>query len=133
MLNNSKIRLMTRLAVYETKEGKEDIRLSKYFKTDYVRYQVLKSIISVTVGYLLILGLIFIYKSEEIIKEAITLDYKTIGIYLLGFYIMLLAVYGLASLVGYSLKYDHSRKKLGKYYKLLKRLEKIYNEETSES
>jgi uncharacterized membrane protein YesL len=133
MLNNEKIRLMTKLAVYESKEGKEDISLSKYYKTDYVRYQVIKSILSATFGYALILVLIVLYKSEYIIKNAVVLDYKTIGIYVLGFYIMIAAVYGLASIVGYSMKYDASRKKLGRYFKLLKRLSKIYNEETSES
>jgi ACR3 family arsenite efflux pump ArsB len=133
MLNNNKIRLMTKLAVYENKEGKEDIRLSKYFKTDYVRYQVLKSIICATVGFTLILLLIFIYKSEYIIKNAITMNYKIIGSYVLGFYIMVVAVYGLASIVGYSIKYDQSRKKLSRYFKLLKRLSKFYNEETTES
>ncbi|MFT4144011.1 MAG: hypothetical protein QM644_06095 [Mobilitalea sp.] len=133
MLNNNKIRLMTKLALYESKEGKEDISLSKYYKTDYVRYQIIKSIISVTVGYALILLLIFLYKSEYIIQKAVVLDYKQIGTYILGFYIMIIAVYGLASSVGYSLKYDASRKKLGRYFKLLKRLNKIYNEETPES
>jgi uncharacterized membrane protein YesL len=129
MLNNDKIRLMTKLAVYESKEGKEDISLSKYYKTDYVRYQVIKSIISATVGYLLILLLIVIYKSEYLIKYAIVLDYKTIGIYILGFYIMIAAVYGLASIVWYSVKYGKSRKKLSRYFKLLKRLGKLYKEE----
>lgn len=133
MLNNEKIRLMTKLAVYEEKEGKEDIRLSKYYKTDYVRYQVIKSIICATLGYVLILVLVFLYRSEYIIKNAVTLDYKTIGTYVLGFYIMVIAVYGLASIVGYSIKYDLSRKKLSRYFKLLKRLSKIYNDETSES
>ncbi len=133
MLNNDKIRLMTKLAIYENKEGKEDIRLSKYYKTDYVRYHTIKSLITASLGYALILVLIFLYKSEYIIREAITMDYKTIGMYILGFYIMIIAVYGLGSVVGYSIKYDKSRKKLGRYYKLLRRLSKIYNEETSES
>lgn len=133
MLNNNKIRLMTKLAVYETKEGKADISLSKYYKTDYVRYQAIKTIISTTVGYGLILALIIMYKSEYIIEKAVTLDYKTIGSYVLGIYIVIIAIYGLASIIGYSVKYDRSRKKLGRYFKLLKRLEKIYNEETPES
>jgi uncharacterized membrane protein YesL len=133
MLNNSKIRLMTKLAVYENKEGKEDIRLSKYYKTDYVRYQVIKSVICATFGYALVLLLILLYRSEYIIANAVVLDYKTIGTYILGFYIMIVVVYGLASMVGYSIKYDRSRKKLGRYFKLLKRLNKIYNEETPES
>lgn len=133
MLNNRKIRLMTKLAVYENKEGKEDIHLSKYYKTDYVRYQVLKSIISATVGYLLILVLVALYQMEDIIKNAVSLDYKTIGTYILGFYIMVITVYGLGSFVGYSMKYDTSRKMLARYFKLLKRLNKIYKEETPES
>ena len=133
MLNNRKIRMMTKLAVYENKEGKEDIHLSKYYKTDYVRYQVLKSIISATIGYVLILVLLFLYKSEYIIQKAVSLDYKTIGIYILGIYIVIIALYGLGSILGFSVKYDASRKKLARYFKLLKRLHKIYNDETPES
>jgi len=133
MLNNNKIRLMTKLALYETKEGKEDIRLSKYYKTDYVRYQVIKSIIGATIAYVLILALIFLYQSEYLIAKAVSLDYKTIGTNILGIYIILVAVYGLGSGVGYSIKYDNSRKKLARYYKLLKRLNKIYKDETPET
>jgi hypothetical protein len=133
MLNNNKIKLMTKLALYETKEGKEDIRLSKYYKTDYVRYQVIKSIISATLGYALILVLVFLYKSEYIIRNAVILDYKSLGIYILGIYIIVIALYGLGSVVGYSIKYDASRKKLARYFKLLKHLNKIYKDETPES
>ena len=133
MLNNDKIKLMTKLALYESKTGKEDIRLSKYYKTDYVRYQVIKSIICATIGYGLILVLIMLYKSEYLIKNAVKLDYKTIGLYVLGFYIIVVAIYGLASIVIYSRKYDKSRKKLGRYYKLLRRLEKMYGDESSET
>ena len=81
----------------------------------------------------MILLLIFIYKSENIIKDAVTLNYKMIGTYILGIYIIIIAIYGFGALVGYSIKYDLSRKKLSRYYKLLKRLNKIYNEETPES
>lgn len=130
MLNNSKIRLMTKLAIFENKEGKEDIRLSKYYKTDYVRFQVLKSAISATIGYALLLLMIFLYQFEFIIKNAVTLDYITIGTYILGFYIMIITVSVLATFVGFSMKYDKSRKKLTRYYKLLKRLNRLYKEET---
>ncbi len=133
MLNSKKIRLMMKLAVYENKDGKEDIYLSKYYKTDYVRYQTLKSIISATVGYILILLLVGLYKMEFIIKKAVVLDYKTIGAYILGIYIMVITLYGLGSVLLFSLKYDKSRKKLSRYYKLLRRLNKVYSDETPEA
>lgn len=133
MLNNSKIRLMTKLAIYEEENGKEDIRLSKYYKTDYVRFQVLKTVISATVGYAIILLMIFLYKSEYIIKHAVDLNYKLIGTYILGIYIMIATIYGFGAMLGYSIKYDSSRKKLARYYKLLRRLSQLYNEETPET
>lgn len=133
MLNNRKIRIMTKLAIYETKKGKEDIYLSKYYKTDYVRLNALKTVICTTIAYLLILALVVLYRSEYLIKNAVKLDYRTIGTYVLGIYILIIAIYGLGAVIGYSLKYDASRKKLARYYKILKRLNKIYKEETPES
>lgn len=133
MLNFKKIRLMTKLAVYEKKDGKEDIYLSKYYKTDYVRFQVLKSIITTTIGYVLIIALIVFYNLEYLIKNAVTLDYKLLGTYVLGFYIMTITVFGLGALIIYSMKYDASRMKLSRYFKLLKRMEKIYNESSHDS
>lgn len=129
MLNNKKIRAMTKLALYEQKEGKEDIRLSKYYKNDYVRYEVLKTIINVTIGYALILLLIGIYKADYLISNAVTLNFPRIGQYILGFYIIILTIYVVSSIIGYSLKYDKSRKTLAKYYKALKRLSNIYGQE----
>ncbi len=133
MLNYKKIRLMTKLAVYEKKDGKEDIYLSKYYKTDYVRLQVIKSIITATIGYLLIIALIVFYRMEYLIKNAVTLDYKLLGTYVLGFYIMTITIFGLGALILYSMKYDASRKKLSRYFRLLKRLEKVYNESSHDS
>lgn len=129
MLNNRKIRVMTKLAIYETKEGKDDLRLSKYYKTDYVRYHVLNAIISSSLGYIAILVLLGLYKSEYLISKAVVLDYATIGKYILGIYIIIVALYGLCAMAIYSYHYDKSKKKLDLYYKLLKRLDKIYKEE----
>ena len=129
MLNNKKIRIMTKLALYEQNEGKEDIKLGKYYKTDYVRLQVLKTAVCVTIGYLLILLMVGMYKAEYIISKLVTFNFVRIGQYLLGFYIMIMAVFITGSIIGYSLKYDNSRKSLSKYYKSLKKLSSFYQEE----
>ncbi len=129
MLNNKKIRIMTKLALYEQKEGKEDIRMGKYYKTDYVRLQVLKTVVSVTVGYLLVLFMIGLYKAEFIISKLVTFDLVRIGQYILGFYIIIMTVFVTGSIIGYSMRYDNSRKNLSKYYKSLKKLSNFYQEE----
>ena len=131
MLNMKKVRLMTRLAIYEKREGREDIRLSKYYRTDYVRLNVLKTVVAVTVGYLLVLLMLGMYHSEYLIREAVNLDYRSIGLRILGAYIAILTVYVCASLIGYTIYYNHSRKKLSKYFKMLKKLSRMYQEEES--
>lgn len=129
MLNKRKIRLMFKLADYEKDEGKNDIKLSRYYKNDYVRVNILKTAVSVTVGYLFVLLLAAFYKSEYLIANAVNLDYKNIGTIVLGVYIMFMTVYITGALVGYSLYYDYSRRKLSRYFNMLKRLKKIYREE----
>lgn len=132
MLNNRKVRLMSRLAMYEQSEGKEDVRMSKYFRTDYVRLNVLKTVVAVTLGYLLVLVLLIVYHSEYLIREAVTLDYKGILLRYVGIYIIILVVYCSFAMIGYMLKYRASRKKLAKYFRMLRRLRSLYREEDGE-
>ena len=129
MLNNRKIRIMTKLAIYEKKEGKPDFRLAKFYKTDYARYNALKTMLWITVAYVLGVALVAFYKLEYLLDHALTLDYKALGWQILGIYIAVLSVYVIGSLVGYSIHYTVSRKKLGRYYKLLGKLKSMYNEE----
>ena len=129
MLNNRKIRIMTKLATYEESEGKEDIKLSKYYKTDYVRLNILKTIMSTTFGYLLLLIMLAVYKSEYLIENAVSLDYKSLLTTVLGYYLIILTVMIVGALIGYSIKYDKSRKQLSQYFHMLKKLRMIYREE----
>ncbi|MCQ2537514.1 MAG: hypothetical protein MJ124_03860 [Lachnospiraceae bacterium] len=130
MVNNRKVRLMTRLAIYEEGEGKEDIRLGKYFRRDFVRLQLFKNIIAVTVGYLLLVALYMAYKLEFLISEAVKLDYAAMGRRLLALYLIILVVYIAGSLVFSMLYYNASRKKLAKYFRMLRLMRSFYREES---
>ena len=129
MLNNRKVRIMTQLAIYEKKEGRPDFRLAKYYKMDYARFNALKTILWVTIAYIVGLILVAIYKLEYLLDNAMTIDYKALGWTVLGIYLGIITVYVIGSLVGYSIYYTLSRKKLGRYYKMLGRLKGMYKEE----
>lgn len=126
MLNNRKVRLMTKLAIYEKKEGKEDIKLAKYYKSDYARLNVLKTAVAVTIAFIFICALVVIYRAEYIIANAFELDYAQIGKEVLGVYLVLMAVYLILTMLGYSLKYAASRKKLARYFRMLRKLNHMY-------
>lgn len=120
---------MTRMSIYEKHEGKEDLKLNKYFKSDYARLQVLKTAVSITFAYAILVVIVCIYRLEYIIDNALTLDYPAIGKEILAVYIAVMAVYLAGSLVGYSIKYQISRGRLKKYYRLQRKLREIYAEE----
>ncbi|MCR5154941.1 MAG: hypothetical protein K6B75_08865 [Lachnospiraceae bacterium] len=127
MINDRKVRLMTRLAMYEEKEGKDDINLSKYYKRDYVRMQVLNSILYATIGYILVLAMYIGYKLEYLIKVVVRLDYAAMLRNILVIYVIVLAVYVLATWFVSSLYYTYSRKKLARYFRMLRKLRSYYN------
>lgn len=129
MLNNDKVRVMTKLAIYENKSGKEDIKLSQYYKKDYIRLQILNTVVFSTIGYLLMLLLVGIYESEYLIANAVTLNYKAIGIYVFGVYVMFLTISILCTVIGSTLKFEASRRKLAVYNRDLKQLQQIYEAE----
>lgn len=123
---------MTRLAMYEQNEGREDIRLSKYYRTDYVRLQILKTVVALTAGYFLLLLILALYHSEYLIRDAVILDYRGLLVRYAGIYVVLVAVYCSMVMVGYMIQYRASRKKLAKYFRMLRRLRSIYREEDGE-
>jgi len=128
MINNSKVKLMTKLAVYE-KKHKDDIEISKYSKSDYVRLNLIKNVLSVTVAYILVLVIVGLYQIEYLIANAVTLDYKSLGVRILGFYAISVIVFVLAGLLISSQRYSKAIKRLNKYLKRLKILKKYYDEQ----
>ena len=51
MLNEEKIILMTQMASYEENEGKKNMAIGRYFRSDYIAIQVLKSVLCATIAY----------------------------------------------------------------------------------
>ena len=48
MIDPKKVRLMTKLAVYEEGPGKKDLRINGYSKRTYVNIKQLESVIAIT-------------------------------------------------------------------------------------
>ncbi|MSS62647.1 hypothetical protein [Velocimicrobium porci] len=132
MLNEKKIRIMSRLASYEKKENQENFKRFGYYKSDYIRYNLLKTIVSVTIGYILILGLLVFYNAEFLITNAATLNYKAVIGKALAVYLILLIIYIIGTIVMYSLKYDKAHKFVKKYFRMLGVLRKFYKDEAEQ-
>lgn len=133
MLNEDRIKLMTKMASYESKEGKKEIPISKFFRIDYVTLNMLKSAISITIAFCLIVVMWVSYKADFFMSNIHKMDLFTLGRSIFKYYVLVLAVYMIIAYFVYMVKYHNARNGVKKYYGQLKRLSKLYEKEGHES
>lgn len=131
MLNSEKVVLMSQLAISEKEDGR-DLKLYKYYKADYIRVNLIKTVLNVTVAYLLIVLMIALYRVEELIQKFADLDFADVFNTVLKGYIAVIIVYVVVGFVIYSRKYNKSKKKIVDYYRKLRLLSKFYSDEDEE-
>ena len=128
MLAKERIILMTRMESYAVNEGRKNMQIGRYFRSDYISLQVLKSVMSVTIVYVLIFALYVLYYLEEFLQEIYKMDLLEFARNVLLYYGITVVVYGLISYLVYAYKYARAKKSLKDYYDHLKRLNALYHD-----
>lgn len=130
MLNENKVKMMTKMAIYEKNEGKRMLKMSRYYKGDFVTLGVLKSIIASTFAFAVIVIFFALCNMEKIVSEVNTMDYTLIAKKLGTYYILFLVVFCVISGIVNAYQYDKSRTGLKKYLSRLNKLERFYNNQS---
>ncbi len=129
MISEQRVKLMTRLAAYEQKEGKKNEEIGSYFRGDYISLQILKSVISATIAFVLIVALFVLYDSELFLSDIYKIDILEYVKKLIVYYFAFTGVYVLISYVVYAIRYRKAKKRLKVYFNNLKRLQILYQRE----
>ena len=122
MLNEDKIRIMSRCAMYEKGQGKEDLAVNRYYQGDYVRLNTLKTLIGVTVGFVLCFGLYLVLRAEYYMENIVGMDLMAFVRHVLMYYVIVLVIFAVISIVFYGWKYTDTQKRVRWYYQDLKAL-----------
>lgn len=130
MLNEERIKLMARMAAYEENEGKQNMAIGNYFRSDYISLQLLKSIISATITFVIILGIFTFYDFEMVMKEMYQVDLLETGKQLLLSYVVFTGIYTVISYLVYSYRYNRAKKSLKNYYVHLHKLAEMYTDDS---
>ena len=104
MLNEEKIKIMNKLAMYEQGEGKKYLPVSRYYRSDYIGLAMIKNFFLVTLGVEVILG-----------------------------YVAVLVLFSVLTYIQYTVKYHKAKKSVKNYYEELTQLSKIYGREDKKS
>jgi len=132
MLDKDRIILMTKMAVFQKREGTKSSAMNQYFRSDYVGYQILKSIISATIVYILMVGAYVLFNFEDVIQQIYNRRWMILLQRMGIAYAVLIGVYAVISYIVYSYRYAKMRKKLKQYYAYLKDLYEMHDKNTND-
>lgn len=129
MLNEKRVKHMVKLASYESKYGTEDVKVSTYFKNDYISLNLIFTFIWTTISYVLMVAILGLAYMDLLLDNLTLMRIVYIGGAVVGIYIVVL----IASLVfaGWFYKKRHlrARKHIKVYRGNLEKLESIYEQE----
>lgn len=129
MVNEERVKKMARLEICAKQVGKEQFRISSYYRHDYVRLQELKTLIAITVSYIICLVGIAAVRIEYLLDHLPELDYKRIGMIAGGGYFVLLILFFLITRAMAVHKYNKAYKITYQYDHLLGELKNLYRED----
>jgi hypothetical protein len=118
---------MTRMAAYESRQGRKDMSINSFFRGDYISFQVLKSALYATVGFGLAVAMYILYDLEGFLTDFYKLAREEFVRGLGMKYAIVLVVYLLISYFIYAFRFSRAKKHIKKYLSQLKELEEMYD------
>lgn len=127
MINNDKVKLMTKIQLFENRE-KEALKANRFFQKDYLGLYLIRSLFAYVALFVLILIVMFLYNWEELLTkvEPAVLFQSGRGI-MISFFLLLIPSM-IVSYIVYWFRYRRYRKKVKEYIMNLKQLNTYYKE-----
>ncbi len=129
MINQNKVKLMTKLALYEETKGKEDFKISAYYRKDYAGVHILGSLLWTTVGYVCLAALVMLGALPWLMEHMTLRLVVIVAAAAVVGYVALLIVYVAAAGYIYNRKHKNARQRVKRYNHDLTQLLKMYEKE----
>lgn len=126
MLNEERVVLMTKMASYEANEGKKNLDIGSYFRNDYIGWQVLKSIISATIAFVVVFAMYIFYDFEIFMTDIYKMDLLEFAKNILFRYLATVGIYAVIAYAVYTVRYSRAKRSLRTYYMNLQKLSNLY-------
>lgn len=125
MLDNKRIRLMARTAIYEKNSAEEDLKISSYYKKDYSSLNTLITVLWISVGYVIAAALFALCNLEAILEDLTITKLILMAAIAVGAYLVMVIIYCVCASTFYKSKHSKAKQRVKKYYRDLARLEKM--------
>lgn len=132
MLNEEKIRIMTRMAMYEADAGKADVRRDAWFKGDYLSKELLLSFLAGTAAFAVLAGVYAFYHIETLMLTLYSMDILALARQIGLRYVLFMLCFEAVTWIVCSLRYERGEERLRRYCKDLRRLSDGYGGKDSD-
>lgn len=129
MLNEERIRLMTKMASYEAGEGKEHMPIKQYYRKDYISYEMIKTFVTSTIAFGILFLCWVIYKMDDLAEFLAGKELPDLAISILIKYAVFICIYQVIAYFVYSRRYKEATASMRKYYATLKKVERLQEKE----
>lgn len=125
MINNDKVKLMTKIQLFENHE-QSALKANRFFRKDYLGLYLIRSFLAYTILFFMILTVIFLYNWEEVLTgmELTALIQAGEGI-LFSFFLLLIPCM-IVSYIVYWSRYKKFKRRIKEHMTNLKQLNGFY-------
>ena len=129
MIDQERVREMTKLAAYEQREGKKYRQVIRFYRSDFAARHLLKGFFCGTIVFGILLLLWGVCYLEELMAQLDSMDLIAFGTDILVRYLFFMAVYLIAVEIYANVFYAAGRKSMKRQYRRLKRFGRLYDEQ----
>ena len=131
MIDQERVREMTKLAAYEKRDGKKYRDIVRYYRSDYIIRQLLKAFVCGTLAFGMITGMWIACNLNDFVEDLNELEIVQIITPLLSKYLVFIIAYLILIDIFASIRYANAQDHLRRYERHLKRLCHMYEEQES--
>lgn len=128
MVDETKVRVMTRLAAYEEGTGKKYLPIGQYFRVDFIFMQLLKSFIYGTLAFVVVFGLMALCNFETFLEGIYDLDLIEFARHWAKVYVIGMILYLVPTYIWAVYKFTKAKKSLNSYISVMDKLSRKYYE-----
>ena len=114
MINEEHVKELYQAASYDMKHQQEYQQVRRYFRSDYINKELLKSFFWIIVN------------GQEFVEQINQIDYIGIGKDVGILYVLFMLVYLLITWLIYAIRYSKEKKEYQKYGETLKKIHRMY-------
>lgn len=129
MINQEKVKDMTKMAIYESHGGDKELATSAYRRKDYIAVQMIKSFICGTISCVILILFYLIFHLDQIEAVGSLSEVQGFGTGALIFYIIFMAIFMLVTYIWARKRHNRCCEQAKSYSTELNRVARSYQME----